>query len=98
MRERNQPSKAGELLGAEVARLTPETAAMCGTCAFRKGTYPNRCAQTLLSAIGCVIECAPFNAFHCHERNDDDGHESVCEGYLSAIRQGLNWGSDLKLP
>lgn len=81
----NRPSKTGELLGRKLAEVGdaafaefPDALARCMTCAFRLGTYPNRCWQTVVDAFGCLDINEPF---HCHERVDDAGHPDVCAGY-----------------
>jgi hypothetical protein len=85
--KRNTPSREGEMLGRELARLTESSLAKlfpnspdhrCRSCAFRLGTYPNRCWQTVVDAFGCVDLNEPF---HCHERNRQD---ELCAGYLIA--------------
>lgn len=63
------------MLGKEIARLAdmaeaeaikrfPHTAVICRTCAFRSGTVPNGCLQTVMDAIKCVMEQVDFM---CHE-------------------------------
>jgi hypothetical protein len=85
---RNEPSPEGEALGAELARLTeselvklrekfPNHKEPCGTCAFRRGTYPNRCVATVGDALKCVIEQTDFM---CHETG------SLCCGFAIALR------------
>jgi hypothetical protein len=86
----NAPTKEGEILGRLLARRAEESLAQmlplgaaldrrCRTCAFRLGTYPNRCWQTVVDAFGCIDINEPF---HCHERTEDDGYPQVCAGYL----------------
>jgi hypothetical protein len=75
---RNEPSPEGREAGFHLARLAwtarEELVAAgvifeepCRTCAFRLGTYPNGCAQTILDAIECMRE---DEEFYCHERPD----------------------------
>ena len=75
---RNQPSPEGEALGghlagyveAELAKLKvkyPNHREPCGTCAFRRGSVPNRCASTLMDALKAVMEKTEF---HCHETGE----------------------------
>lgn len=93
----NLPCEAGAELGREVARLT-ETARlqlvqqnrtvrpMCNECAFREGTYPNRCAATVMDAIKCLVE---GEMFYCHKGIADDADPKVpCAGYLIARTDG----------
>lgn len=92
--KRNVPSRKGALLGEQIARLTPPVRGMCRTCAFRLGTYPNRCLQTVTAAVDCVIR---GGIFHCHENFDDNGEEIPCSGFLSAMKK-RSWGSNLEIP
>lgn len=56
---------------------------MCNGCAFRPGTYANGCEQTIKNAAVCVVTGTPF---HCHIKREPDGEESVCAGFMSALR------------
>jgi len=90
----NLPSKIGEELGAELARLTevelanvreqfPGAAPPCSECAFVRGTVPNRCGPTLMDAIKCVVEAEPF---YCHKgMNENDEPRRICAGYMAAM-------------
>jgi hypothetical protein len=92
---RNMPSPEGAELGAHLARLTaPEIEAYrakfpgwpgpCASCAFRAGTVPNRCAQTVMDAVKCVAEREPF---YCHEpaaRGPDGEPTDLCRGWVIA--------------
>jgi hypothetical protein len=84
---RNRPSSSGAALGRMLASVAekslarfPQAHERCGTCAFRLGTYPNRCWQTVVDAFGCLDIREPF---HCHERAGDDGYPDVCAGYIA---------------
>lgn len=70
----NRPTAAGRDLGADLARVCdvaeaeqrkrfPNMAERCSSCAFRAGTVPNGCPETLMDAIKCVIE---QREFMCH--------------------------------
>lgn len=81
----NRPSIAGAKLGRKLSQMADESFALfpdalgrCRTCAFRLGTYPNRCWQTVVDAFGCLDINDPF---HCHERFDAAGHPDLCAGY-----------------
>lgn len=91
--EPNIPCPKGEALGKEIARLTPIVPDMCFSCAFRLGTVPNRCLQTLLGAVNSVLDGVPF---YCHIKHDAEGREKICAGYLSATKD-INWGANLNL-
>lgn len=86
----NRPSPEGERIGANLARLTenglailrrrfPKHAEPCQSCAFRRGTVPNRCLPTVSDALKCVIEKRDFM---CHQSKDCRG---ICTGYLIAM-------------
>jgi len=78
----------GKELGAQIARMTEKVIAQlanegepddrCGTCAFRLGTVPNGCPQTLMDAVKAVMEGVTFL---CH---NDPARETVCHGYYAA--------------
>ncbi|WP_286554367.1 hypothetical protein [Variovorax sp. J22G40] len=90
----------GRALGAELARLTETKVAemaaagepdeRCKTCAFRAGTVPNGCPQTLMDAVKCIVEQQPF---YCHVNTYADGSESVCAGWLAT-----HWGAGDRPP
>jgi len=81
---RNIPSPEGAMLGVQLAVMVsieleamrhkyPNHREPCGTCAFSKGTVPNRCVATVMDALKCAIE---QREFRCHET-----HEMCC-GWL----------------
>lgn len=74
----NVPSAEGAAAGAELARLGGHHAGCCDSCAFRLGTLPNRCPQTVLDALECVATGAPFL---CHQSG------KPCEGWKAARSQ-----------
>lgn len=49
----------------------------CKTCAFRLGTPPNQCADTLMDALKCVVEKEPF---FCHVKRG-----FPCHGWFAAV-------------
>jgi hypothetical protein len=56
----------------------------CATCAFRSGTAPNQCEQTMFDAIKCVLEGHPF---YCHDQTIGTGSQvqpQICQGYYAA--------------
>lgn len=86
---RNKPSPEGRKVGALLARLTdkafeqfkdadPPFQQPCTTCAFRGGSFPNGCAETVMDAIKCVMEGVPF---YCHETKDC---KDLCKGWYVA--------------
>lgn len=86
----NLPSAEGTFLGRQLARLTdveepryrernPGAHRRCGECAFRRGTFPNRCLSTVATALKCAIE---GEEFLCHT-NVPNGTEpnGICAGW-----------------
>ncbi len=55
----------------------------CKSCAYRPGTIPNGCEETIMDAIKCAVEMEPF---YCHERFDKDGKPvDLCNGWMIAV-------------
>jgi hypothetical protein len=82
--------ECGKLLGlmtdkaeAELKTKFPNHAERCKSCAFKAGTFPNGCPETLLQAIACVVSGEPF---FCHQKLDAQGEpEDICVGWLLAV-------------
>ncbi len=86
----NVPTPEGRLLGAQLARLCdieearvrerfPQHHLRCNDCAFRLGTDPNGCPETLMDAVKGLVELVPF---YCHKNFDVDGKPTkLCAGY-----------------
>jgi hypothetical protein len=84
------PTEQGRALGKEPARLCdveeerqraqfPNQQPRCNDCAFRAGTNPNGCSETLMDALKCVIEQEPF---YCHKGLDETGNaKHICRGW-----------------
>jgi hypothetical protein len=56
----------------------------CATCAFKHGTIPSSCHQTMLDAVKCLLEGKPF---HCHAKTIGAGElleAQVCHGWYAA--------------
>lgn len=91
----NLPTPEGRALGAELARLAdvaeaenrerfPRAARRCYDCAFRAGTDPNGCAETLMDALKCVVEAKPF---FCHKGvAEGDTPRTLCAGFALLMR------------
>jgi len=88
----NRPTPEGRALGKELARLCdaaeteqrkrfPNHAERCKSCAFRLGTIPNGCPETLMDAVKCVIEGRDFL---CHMTLGADGEPdgTPCRGWM----------------
>jgi hypothetical protein len=88
----NMPTPEGEALGKELARLAdlaeaeqlkqfPNMLPRCNECAFRAGTLPNGCAETVSDALKCVIERVPF---WCHKGlKEEEGQPTrICTGWM----------------
>lgn len=92
----------GKELGSHIARLVQpgidqliaegEPDDRCKTCAFRAGTVPNGCEQTLADALKCAMEGSRY--FVCHQ---DPKHQKLCHGYF-AFRYMNSDRTDIKVP
>lgn len=81
----------GRAVGEQIVRLTEpaiqrladegEPDERCRSCAFRAGTVPNGCPQTMADVVKCVVEQTPF---HCHVDKYADGSEKICHGWFAA--------------
>lgn len=92
--EPNRPTPMGRALGATLGRLTDVEMALqlrefprmrddrCKSCAFRTGTLPNGCEETVLDALTCVLTTEPF---YCHLNMHDGKPTRICDGWLAAI-------------
>lgn len=90
----NLPTDDGRLLGVQLARLTdieearlrekfPRMHRRCGDCAFRAGTDPNGCPETLMDAVKALVENVPF---YCHKAFTPEGAPKLlCAGYAILI-------------
>lgn len=81
----NVPTEAGEAMGEQLARFfVQEKLAKgaddnrCHDCAFRLGSYPNGCAQTVMDALESCLGGEPF---YCHHGIVDGEPKRLCEGY-----------------
>jgi hypothetical protein len=95
--DHNRVTREGREMGANMARLADaECAALavnhdepddrCRTCAFRAGTVPNGCMQTMGDATKAVI--------------DKDGkgrYDRICHGWF-AVRRVVNRARDAGAP
>lgn len=80
----------GRAVGEQLVRLTEPAIARlaaegeederCKSCAFRAGTVPNGCPQTMADVIKCVVEQKPF---YCHVDKYADGSEKICHGWFA---------------
>lgn len=89
----NRPTETGRRIGARIAdacdivaerqrAMFPNLRERCGTCAFRAGTIPNGCEETLADAVKCLVE--KDRLFMCHETLK--GEEKVpCAGYMTLL-------------
>lgn len=94
----NRPTPEGRAIGEHLARWAdaadseqrkqfPKMAERCVTCAFRKGTIPNGCPETVMDALKCVIEGVDFM---CHHSPKDD--REPCMGWLLLVSQSKGYG------
>lgn len=88
---RNKPTDEGRALGVELARFAdaavekqlqkfPDMRDRCASCAFRSGTFPNGCPETVMDALKCVIE---GREFMCHHDMIDGKPTEICAGWLA---------------
>ena len=88
-------SPEGRALGAQMVRLVEpviqhleahgEPDERCKSCAFRAGTVPNGCLQTMMDATKAAMEQTPFL---CHVERYPDGSRKLCAGWLAT-----QWGA-----
>lgn len=89
--ERNVPTPEGRALGAQLARLfeaeRPKTLARfpnapepCKSCAYRAGTFPNGCPETVIEALYCAVDGIPF---YCHMDMKDGKPTKLCAGWAT---------------
>lgn len=90
----NRPSELGRAMGRELARLVENNMerdkerfpnapdGRCKTCAFRPGTIPNGCEETVMDALKAALQ---FDRFLCHQTHDENGKpDKICVGWLYA--------------
>lgn len=91
----NRPTPEGRELGKHLARLCdmadarqrkqfPKMRERCVTCAFRGGTIPNGCPETVMDAIKCVIEGRDFMCHHS-PKNGRGGYTEQCMGWFVMV-------------
>ncbi|MGW8286396.1 MAG: hypothetical protein ACWGPR_11830 [Candidatus Deferrimicrobiaceae bacterium] len=89
----NEPSELGAKVGRRLAMLAdlaeaedlerfPNQNPRCNDCAFRLGTLPNQCEETLGDAIKCVVE---GQTFYCHKGQKD----RPCMGWVVLQSKGV---------
>jgi hypothetical protein len=92
--DQSRISDAGVEISLMVARIVePEIQKLvaqgepderCATCAFKHGTIPSSCHQTMLDAVKCLLEA---KVFYCHAKTIGTGEwleAQVCHGYYAA--------------
>lgn len=97
----NRPTPEGRALGEQLARFAdaadveqrkqfPNMEERCITCAFRKGTLPNGCPETVMDALKCVLEGVDFICHHS-PKDANGAHTGICMGWflLSSQRTEL---------
>lgn len=91
---RNVPTPEGRELGKHLARFFaieqpkveaqfPGSTERCKSCAFREGTFPNGCPETVVDALNCTMSGQPF---YCHVGLKDGRPTKLCAGW--AVLQG----------
>lgn len=94
-KDHSRVSPEGRALGTQLVRLVEpiikklemegEPDERCKSCAYRAGTVPNGCLQTMADAIKATLEQTPFL---CHVDRQADGTLKLCRGWLAS-----QWGS-----
>lgn len=83
--QRNTPCELGEQLGKQLVKFFGESPDCCATCAFRLGSFPNRCLTTTSDAFKCVIENVDFM---CHDGlRPGDEPWKLCAGFIQACNK-----------
>lgn len=87
----NLPTPDGEALGRQLARwydqaepaqlaAFPGMLPRCNECAFKAGTLPNGCPETVMDALKCVLEDVPF---YCHKGlKEGEAPTRLCTGFM----------------
>lgn len=94
---RNRPTPEGREVGEHLARWAdaadkdqrvrfPNMMERCASCAFRAGTLPNGCDETVMDALKCVIE---GHDFMCHQSK---GNSDPCMGWLLLVSRLKKFG------
>lgn len=90
----NRISPESQAAGSILGRITdesepairakfPNIAERCKSCAFRTGTVPNQCMDTVIEAFDCAIRGEPF---FCHHLFNADGTPArLCGGWQIAL-------------
>lgn len=73
-------AKAADI-GSAILEKMGEPVECCKTCAFRRGTVPNGCAQTQMDVMKAVLEGKPFM---CHVNKISGGGRDICQGWFAA--------------
>ena len=94
-KDHNRVSPEGRAIGAQWVRIAEPIIAhlvaegepdeRCKSCAFRLGTVPNGCLQTMADVTKAVLEQKPFA---CHVDRNSDGTPKLCAGWLAS-----QWGA-----
>ncbi|WP_155293297.1 hypothetical protein [Comamonas testosteroni] len=93
--DHHRVSPEGRAIGAQLVGLVEpvikhleahgDSDERCKSCAFRAGTVPNGCLQTMMDAVKAMSEQKPF---YCHVERYADGSNKLCAGWLAT-----QWGA-----
>lgn len=93
--DHHRVSPEGRAIGSQLVRLVEpvikhleahgDSDERCKSCAFRAGTVPNGCLQTMMDAVKAMSEQKPF---YCHVERYVDGTNKLCAGWLAT-----QWGA-----
>jgi hypothetical protein len=89
----NRPTPEGYELGAVLAKLSDrgerillaedgEAPHCCASCAFKAGTFPNGCPETVLDALKCAAEGHRFTCHHSKPLDSAKGYSEPCAGWV----------------
>lgn len=89
----NRPTPEGYRLGAVLATLADrgehillaedgEAPRRCASCAYKPGTFPNGCPETVLDALKCSAEGIPFACHHSKPLENAKGYSGMCAGWV----------------
>lgn len=91
----NRPTPEGRQLGAVLAKLADrgehillaedgDAPRRCASCAYKAGTFPNGCPETVLDALKCSAEGIRFTCHHSKPLDNEKGYSAACAGWVQS--------------
>jgi hypothetical protein len=91
----NRPTREGYELGAVLAKLADrgehillaedgDAPRRCASCAYKAGTFPNGCPETVLDALKCSTEGIMFTCHHSEPLENKKGYSEMCAGWVQS--------------